>query len=326
MTSLKTVLGCALAAVLMVGCGDGGGGPADGGPSDGGATTGDIVAVASGNPDFSILVAAVQRAGLVADLQAATPKKTVFAPNNAAFTALLGELGAASLDDLSADQLKPILLYHVVGQEIGSAAATTAATANGKVDSLGGSLQLNLQGTNIRIDARATITAVDIKASNGVIHAIDKVLLPSITDVVVTSDRFSSLTAAILAADGASTTTKVATALDGTAKFTLFAPSNAAFTALGTAPTGQALTNVLLYHALPGNPVYAAAALALTMPLTATTALTGKSVIVNAEGTAPNKKVTVADSTATKANAGPVNFYTSNGVIHQIDKVLIPAP
>jgi uncharacterized surface protein with fasciclin (FAS1) repeats len=151
------------------------------------------------------------------------------------------------------------------------------------------------------------------------------VLVPSMTDVVTTSSKLSSLKAAVLAADGvAATAPKIAAVLDGTSKFTLFAPSNAAFTALGTAPTGQALTNVLAYHAVPGNPVYAAAALALAAPLVAPTALTGKSVTVTAEG-AP-KQVKVADSTATKATVIEVNYFTSNGVIHVVDKVLIPAP
>jgi uncharacterized surface protein with fasciclin (FAS1) repeats len=162
-------------------------------------------------------------------------------------------------------------------------------------------------------------------ASNGIIHAISSVILPSITDVVTTSASLTSLKGAVLGADGAANTTpKVATALDGSGSFTLFAPTNAAFTALGTAPSGQALTNVLLYHAVPGNPVFAAAALGLTAPLTVATALTGKSLNVAAEGTP--KGVTVADSPATKANVTTTNLFTANGVIHLVDKVLLPAP
>lgn len=129
----------------------------------------------------------------------------------------------------------------------------------------------------------------------------------------------------MLAADGAAATApKIAAVLDGTAQFTLFAPSNAAFTALGAAPTGQALTNVLAYHAVPGAPVYAATALALAAPLVATTALATKTFSVTAEGNP--KQVKIADSTATKATVTEVNYFTSNGVIHVVDKVLIPAP
>jgi transforming growth factor-beta-induced protein len=462
------------------GGGGGGGGTATGG--GGGSTTdagtpGTIVDVAAGNPDFSILVAAVTKAGLAQTLADANAQYTVFAPTNAAFAQLLATLGITNgLDGLTAEQLAPILKYHVLATKVESGAATTAAMANTKVDSLGGKVQLSLQGSTIRLDGTASVTAADVQASNGVIHVIDRVILPSIadvatttptlsslvaaaaladtatpspglvaaldddaaakitvfaptntaftalvtalrgsddgastgitaltsfradqvlpvlryhllgsqvlspavpasgtvdalggklavtrngstvtvdgatvvtaniltsngvvhvidqvlvpsiTDVVTTDDRFTGLKAAVLAADGdAATTPKVAAALDGTANFTLFAPTNAAFTALGAgAPSGQALTNVLLFHAVPGAPVYAATALALTSPLTAATAYSGRSVEVNAEGTP--RGVTVKDSTSTKGAVTQTNLFTSNGVIHVVDKVLIPAP
>jgi transforming growth factor-beta-induced protein len=432
--------------------------------------------VAAANPDFSILVAAVTKAGLGPALSSPTAKLTVFAPTNAAFTALLATLGVTNgLDGLSAEQLKPILLYHVLGTEVRAAAATAAATSNTKVDALGGKIQLSLTGSTIKLDGKASVTAADIAASNGVIHVIDQVILPSITDIATTDARFTSLTAAlvladtaspspglvaaldndastagftvfaptndafaalvtalkgadngattgisalgsfrpdqlipvltyhvipskvpaasvppsakvdtlggkvavtrsgstvtvdgvnvviadvlasngvihaigsvilpsitdvvttsasfsslkaaVLAADGdANTNPKVAAALDGAGPFTLFAPNNAAFSALGTAPSGQALTNVLLYHAVPGAPVYAATALGLAGPLAATTA-GGKTLTINAEG-AP-KGVTLTDSTAIKGTVVGVDFFAANGVIHTADKVLIPAP
>ncbi|MBX7099765.1 MAG: fasciclin domain-containing protein [Myxococcaceae bacterium] len=487
---LRMLMGGLLAATVLVACAGssgsssgggsgsatGGGTGATGGGSAGGgsAMPGTVVDVAAGNPDFSSLVAAVQKAGLATTLADTSKQYTVFAPTNAAFAALLTKLGAPNLDALSAEQLKPILLYHVLGSKVDAAAATTAAQGNQKVSALGGKIQLSLQGTTIRLDAKASVTAADVAASNGVIHVIDQVilpsaldivstdarfsslaaavakadtatpspgflatldddglatkvtvfaptndgftalvsalkgsddgaktgitalgdfradqlvpviayhvigspvfakdvpasgqvdtlggkvavtrsgttvtvdavpvavadivasnavihavgsvLLPSITDIVTTSPRFTALKGAVVAADGASgTTPKVAGALDGSSTFTLFAPTNAAFTALGTAPTGQDLTNVLLYHAAPGAPVYAATALALTSPLTVSTAFSGKSFAVNAEG-AP-KGVTVADSTATKAKVTDVNYFAANGVIHAIDKVLIP--
>ncbi len=491
----RVVASALVLSMVLVGCGTapsgsdggtgggtgGGGSVADSGTGGGGGSAADagsvgtVVDVAAGNTDFSILVAAVQKAGLASTLSDPTKKFTVFAPNNAAFTALLTQLGVTNgLDGLSAEQLKPILLYHVVGSEIRATAATAAASANQKVSTLGGKVQLSLNGSTIRIDGRASVTTADLAASNGVIHVIDAVILPSITDIATTDARFSSLTAAlvladtgspspnlvttldddtasltvfaptddaftalvtalkgsdngaatgisaltsfrpdqltpvltyhvvgskilaaavpasatvdtlggkvavtrsgsavtvdgasvvvadvlasngvihainkvilpsitdvvttsstltslkaaVLAADGAAgTTPKVAVALDGAGPFTLFAPSNAAFTALGTPPSGQSLTDVLLYHAVPGNPVYAAAALSLTQPLSVATALTSRSLSVAAEGSP--KGVTVADSTTTKANVSGTNFFTSNGVIHVVDKVLIPAP
>ncbi len=101
-------------------------------------------------------------------------------------------------------------------------------------------------------------------------------------------------------------------------------PTNAAFTAVGPLPPGQLLTNVLLYHAVPGPAVTAAAALALTNPRVAPTALANKSVTISAEGAPLGVKV--ADSTATKANLVITNLFTANGIIHAVDKVLIPAP
>jgi transforming growth factor-beta-induced protein len=453
-----------------MGGGTGGGGGADAG------MPGTIVDVAAGNPEFTSLVAAVAKAGLASTLADPSKDFTVFAPTNAAFASLLTAIGASSLDDVSAEQLKPILLYHVLGTKVDSTAATAAATSNAKVDALGGKIQLSLSGSTIKLDGKASVTAADVAASNGVIHVIDQVILPSITDIVITDARFSSLALALTLADTASpspglvaaldddaaaggftvfaptndafsglvdalkgnddgattgiavlgdfrpdqvipvlkyhviggaqvkaaavttgtadtlggkvaltktgatvkvddanviiadvlasngvihaidavllpsitdvvttdarfaalkgaviaadsdvaTTPKVGAALDGAGPFTLFAPNEAAFTALGAPPSGQALTNVLLYHAVPGSPIYAATALALTSPLTANTALAGKSIEVNAEGNP--KGVTVKDSTTTKAKVVGTNVFTANGVIHVIDQVLIPSP
>ena len=99
--------------------GGGGGSTGGGGGSQTDAGVGDIVAVASGNPQFSILVQAVTKAGLVSALQA-PGGKTVFAPTNAAFAALLTELGVSSLDGLSAEQHcteQRLLGLEVVGKE-----------------------------------------------------------------------------------------------------------------------------------------------------------------------------------------------------------------
>ena len=134
----------------------------------------DIVAVASGNDDFSTLVAAVSAAGLVETLQGPGPF-TVFAPTNAAFAAL----PAGTVDTLllpeNRDQLTGILTYHVVPGRI------TAAQLAGQRGTL-----TTVQGDTILIDATgggvtvngANVIAADVAASNGVIHVIDGVLLP----------------------------------------------------------------------------------------------------------------------------------------------------
>jgi transforming growth factor-beta-induced protein len=124
------------------------------------------------NDDFSILVAALVKADLVGTLNGDGPF-TVFAPTNSAFMALLGELNLGGLDDLTKEQLTPILLYHVVSGNVQSGDLST-----GEVPSV--------QGANISIDISngvvlnddVNVTAANIQGTNGVIHVIDRVLLP----------------------------------------------------------------------------------------------------------------------------------------------------
>ncbi|MEP1199394.1 MAG: fasciclin domain-containing protein [Tateyamaria sp.] len=138
----------------------------------------DIVDIAAGNPDFSTLVAAVQAAGLVDTLKSDGPF-TVFAPTNAAFAAL----PAGTLDSLllpeNKDTLTSILTYHVVPGQVtaGDVLGTrqNVATVNGATVDVNG--QAGKLGTGVKVND-ANVTAADIFATNGVIHVIDKVLLP----------------------------------------------------------------------------------------------------------------------------------------------------
>jgi len=138
----------------------------------------DIVDIAAGNPDFSTLVAAVQAAGLVDTLKGDGPF-TVFAPTNDAFAAL----PAGTLDSLllpeNKDTLTSILTYHVVPGQVtaGDVLGTrqNVATVNGATVDVNG--QAGKLGTGVKVND-ANVTAADIFATNGVIHVIDKVLLP----------------------------------------------------------------------------------------------------------------------------------------------------
>lgn len=133
----------------------------------------DIIDIASSNDDFSTLVAAVSAAGLVETLKGDGPF-TVFAPTNAAFAALPKGTVENLLKPENKDQLVAILTYHVVP------GAVTADQLAGK--------RLNVatvQGANLHVDGRngvrinrSRVTTADILASNGVIHVIDRVLLP----------------------------------------------------------------------------------------------------------------------------------------------------
>lgn len=307
------------------GAGVGGSSTTGGAPSGTGGGGGDVTApasileIAADNPDLSLLVDAVTKAGL-AEALAGDPL-TVFAPTNDAFVDLLEALGLASLDDLSAEQLKPILLYHVVGARVDAAAATTIAEGDGVAESLGGKFVLALDGDALTVD-NATVIEADIEASNGIVHVIDAVLLPSITDIVTTDASLSGLKTLVLAADGDGGTPAIATALDAASTpgaWTLFAPNNSAVEAVTSPPSGQDLTNVLLYHAIANaEPVYAAAALALDNA-SVETAFAGHDVVVNG-GTG----VTITDETDATATVTVADLYAENGVIHVIDAVLLP--
>lgn len=140
-----------------------------------------IVQIAQGNSDFSILVQALTRTGLTAnyaDVLSGTGPFTVFAPTNAAFTALLTELGYATLNDIPAATLEAVLKYHVVSGKVLSSSLTEGQV----VTTLNpGTFKVGLSGGAKITDAKgrvSNITSVDIEGTNGVIHAIDKVLLP----------------------------------------------------------------------------------------------------------------------------------------------------
>jgi transforming growth factor-beta-induced protein len=130
-----------------------------------------VVEIAVANSDFSTLVEAVSKAGLVDALSAEGPF-TVFAPTNEAFDKLFKELGVSGIKDLTAEQLTPILTYHVVSGEVMSSelSNTSVATLNGQ------KIKIDLS-SGVHINESKVIKA-DIEGKNGVIHVIDKVLIP----------------------------------------------------------------------------------------------------------------------------------------------------
>lgn len=134
----------------------------------------DIVDVAASNPDFSTLVAAVQAAGLVDALKGEGPL-TVFAPTNAAFAALPAGTVENLLKPENKDQLIAILTYHVVAGKVMAADVVKVESATSLQ---GQSITVSVVDGGVMVD-NANVIATDIKASNGVIHVIDAVLLPS---------------------------------------------------------------------------------------------------------------------------------------------------
>ena len=140
------------------------------------AELGTIVDVAVANGSFTILVAAVQAAGLVDTLSGDGPF-TVFAPTDDAFADLLEVLGVTA-EELLADTelLTAVLTYHVIAGEVPS---TTVVTLDGQTAATvnGADVTISVEGDAVQVN-EANVVAVDVAASNGIIHVIDSVLLP----------------------------------------------------------------------------------------------------------------------------------------------------
>lgn len=150
------------------------------------AATGTVVAVAQGNPDFTTLVSAVQAAGLVDTLNGAGPF-TVFAPTNAAFEKIPAATRESLMAPAGKEDLTGILTYHVVAGNVSAAALAEQITAGGGSATLttiqGGTLTARAEadGSITLTDAAGNTSRVvqaDVAATNGVIHAIDTVVMP----------------------------------------------------------------------------------------------------------------------------------------------------
>ena len=278
-----------------------------------------ILDIATQNGGFETLLTAVDDAGLTSTIDDENAELTFFAPTDAAF-ALLGE---ELLNDLINDPetLSDILLYHVVSGSVidstaaAGAAGTTVEMANGDkvgISAKGDALMINL----------AKVTATDIEADNGIIHVIDAVLIPpadsvpsesTIVNIAAADEQFSTLVAALQA-------TGLDTVLaDETETFTVFAPTNAAFEAMGTANV-EALLNdldnlaaILQQHVIAGIAVDAVTAYSLSGAAAETVggAEVPVSITSRRELRIGGAKVVVADILA------------ANGVIHVIDTVIV---
>jgi transforming growth factor-beta-induced protein len=264
-----------------------------------------IVDIAVADGRFTTLVTALKAAGLVETLQGEGPF-TVFAPTDEAFAKLPAGTVEALLND--PEQLKAILLYHVVAGKVMSADAKTLNEA----ETVGGEkVIITSQGEMLKVND-SQVVLPDIEASNGVIHAIDAVLLPpqkNVLDVATENGSFTTLLAAIQAAGLEDT-------LKGVGPFTVFAPSDEAFAKL---PAGtveallkdpQQLKNILLYHVTPGK--------LMASDVVASDYLTmANNESAKIKTDMDKAYIDTAEIVATDVEAG-------NGVIHVIDSVILP--
>ena len=286
-----------------------------------------IVDVAVSNGNFTTLVAALQATGLDATLSDTNSSFTVFAPTDEAFALLGDDTINALLADT--DTLSDILTYHVISGEVD--AATAISLAGTKVAMVNGdSLGLSLSGDSLLVNT-ATVITTDIHTDNGIIHVIDAVLLPpadmveptsNIVETAIANGNFTTLVAALQAAE------LDAVLADESSTFTVFAPTDAAFALIGEETLNTLLENtdvlasILLQHVIPEIAVDSVTAYSLngTMVTTASTA-----------DVALNINTTTDMLTFGGANIIIKDIYTTNGIIHVIDAVIvgdveIPAP
>lgn len=271
---------------------------------------------------FNTLLTASTKAGIAGTLTDTNAQLTVFAPTDQAFTDLAKRLGfadgTAMVDALPSGALQSILTYHVLGTKKLAADLSAAGATQATAYSFAGAparLAFDFTGGVKITDAALTVATVvtpNVPASNGVIHVIDKVLVPpgvlNIVQMAQANPLFSSLVNAVVAADLQAT-------LSGSGPFTVFAPTNAAFGAAPQNLTVPQLRTVLTYHVLAGQ------VLSTQIPFGPPVPTVAGQNLVFAAGTPP----AIRDTTAALANIVAVDVRASNGVIHVIDKVLIPA-
>lgn len=282
---------------------------------------GTIVAPAFFNKNFTTLIAAVKAASpTVLQTLLNAEKKTLFAPTNAAFTAA----GITSLPNEAT--LNAVLTYHVIGSEV---LAANIANGSSSAATLNGNIYLSKGTAGVFINGTTQVTATDITRSNGVVHVINRTLLPpsqTIAQIAVaastsSSPQFTQLVAAL---------SKVPTLLDAAGapgNLTVFAPTDAAFQALYAA-VGVADLNALeaaigntklaevLQHHIVGARVFS------------TDLASGSVGTLNQNVTVNVSNLTITDGNGSTPAAGLIgaslNIHATNGVIHAIDKVLIP--
>ncbi len=269
-----------------------------------------IVQTASANDDFDTLVEALITAGLDSALANESKEFTVFAPTDAAFSELESDY-LTNLVQNDTDNLTKILTYHVLSGTVMSSDLSDGMS----VETLQGKyVDITIDDGTVYVND-AEVTTADIECSNGVIHVIDTVLVPkdNIVEKAISFNDLNTLVDAVVAAD------LVDTLSDESAEYTVFAPTDVAFSDLDTEYLNNLinndtanLTDILTYHVVP-DIVYS---YELSDNMTATT-VQGSNITVQII----NQSIYIDDA---KVILSASDMECSNGVIHVIDKVILP--
>lgn len=298
-----------------------------------------IVEPAYFNKNFSVLTEAVVTANLLSTLIDTEANYTLFAPNNDAFEAA----GITSLDGLTANDLTPILTYHVLGSEVFGDGLPATGSA---ITSLGGDFYLSINDNGAFINGLTKVTTATLAGEaldydNGVVHLINRTLLPASDDVVQIAVQasqasegaeFGQLVAALTAVENDETTDDLITILSGDGPFTVFAPTDAAFQslydladvadfdALVSAVGIGTIEAVLKYHVVSGR------VFSTDLPNLASSTVTtlGGTFTLNLSSltiTDTDAALTLGSADATIVDT---DIFATNGVIHVIDEVILP--
>ena len=272
-----------------------------------------ITDIASGNPNFSILVDALTRANLAKTLDQ-EGSHTVFAPTNEAFMNFLDDNGFESLDDVPVATLTQVLLNHVVSGTNLSSGLTTGyvkTLATGSASSTNTLSMFINTASGVRLNGVSSVTSADIIADNGVIHVVDAVIgLPTIVTHATANPNFSTLATLL-------TEQELVGTLNGTASspFTVFAPLNSAFDTatlnLYGGLNSTQKTAVLTYHVVPGANVLS-------------NAIPSGPITTFETGTFTISGTVITDEQSRATNIVATDVQASNGVIHAVNQVLLP--
>ncbi|MDG5492292.1 fasciclin domain-containing protein [Psychroserpens sp. SPM9] len=285
-----------------------------------------IVDHAVSNPEFSNLVAALSAAdGDLVTVLSGNGPFTVLAPDNTAFTTFLN---GTPLDEVPTDALSTILLNHVIDNAVPS--GTLTGTGSGYINTYAtGPNTNNLSlyyntSDGVRINGISSVTTADIVGTNGIIHTVDAVVdIPTIVTFATADPNFSTLVSALTELTPETDFVATLSTANGTspAPFTVFAPTNDAFAALTSIPDEPVLTQVLLHHVLGDANVQSGDLTDGISP----SMLDGQTITINLPGTGDN----IADVTDGAGNFDigviAVDIQAGNGVIHVLNKVMLPS-
>ena len=286
-----------------------------------------IVQIAAQEPDLSILVEALMAADGDLTTTLSGGNFTVLAPTNDAFAEFLSANGFASLEEVPTDVLSNILLNHVITGEVVSTDLTTAGsgyTTTNATNLDGDNLSLYFSTTDgVEFNGLSGVVLADIPATNGIIHVVDAVIgLPTVVTFATSNPMFETLVAALTREDLTTDYVSVLSSIASPSPFTVFAPTNEAF--------GSLLTEVGM-GSLSEIPVD-------LLTSTLNTHVVASANVRSGDLTQGMAVSTLGDALTVSLDAGPqlidlndrvaniivLDVQAYNGVVHVIDKVVLP--